>query len=104
MKRSNYFLEAILLAVLLVCSIWFAYTKHTTSSKNYFETRSTIVTQGDTLWRIAKREYPEPGWDLQEVIYYIREVNPGLDPGRLQRGREIRLPVFFTKEVENGSN
>ena len=99
--NKKFFLQSVLVAFLLLCSLCFFYTKYTTCTKNIYNTRPVIVSQGDTLWSIAKREFPGSEWDLQEVIYYIREVNPGLNPGSLQRGQEIRIPVFFREEVRD---
>ena len=99
--NKKIFLELILILLLLICSIWFCYHKYTNSKEKYYRTRPIIVTAGDTLWSIAKREFPSSEWDIREVIYYIQLANPGLDAGRLQRGQEIKLPVFFSEEVEN---
>lgn len=91
-KSIYYFLETLFPLLLLLCSIWFCYTKYTAPPEKYFDTRTAIVAHGETLWSIAKREYPE--MHPQEAIYYIREYNPGIEPGRLRRGQELKLPVL----------
>lgn len=57
-----------------------------------------VVTPGDTLWAIARRCYP--GEHTGRMVHEIRRLNPGLDPGRLQIGHTVRLPV--TTEIAGG--
>lgn len=54
------------------------------------DTFSVIVRPGDTLWSIARRMYPDR--HTGEMVFEIRRLNPGIDPGRLQVGQRIRLP------------
>ena len=42
---------------------------------------AVTVAPGDTLWGIAKRYYP--GEHTGKKVFEIRQLNPGLDPGRL---------------------
>jgi nucleoid-associated protein YgaU len=49
--------------------------------------RTVIVKKGDTLQKIAARELGDASrWRV------LTEWNPGLDPKKLQRGQELRLP------------
>lgn len=48
------------------------------------------VAPGDTLWSIANKHFP--GKHTGEIVFKIRKVNPGLDPGRLQIGQRVVLP------------
>lgn len=48
------------------------------------------VNQGDTLWIIAKQYFPET--DPRETVWEIRQLNPSLDPGKLQIGQTIWIP------------
>lgn len=57
-----------------------------------------FVTPGDTLWSIARRCYP--GEHTGQMVHEIRRLNPGLDPGRLQMGHVVRLPL--TTEIAGG--
>lgn len=51
---------------------------------------AVTVVPGDTLWGIAKRYYP--GEHTGERVFEIRQLNPGLDPGRLMPGQTVWLP------------
>jgi len=55
---------------------------------------AVMVAPGDTLWGLAKEFYPDQ--HTGKVVEAIRELNPGIDPGKLQVGQWIRLP----KEVK----
>jgi nucleoid-associated protein YgaU len=51
------------------------------------EARTIVVQKGDTLQKIAARELGDAArWRV------LTEWNPGLDPKRLKRGQELRLP------------
>jgi len=50
-----------------------------------------IVRAGDTLWHVARTCYPHV--DRRMAVDAIQRANPGLDPGRLQVGQRIVLPV-----------
>lgn len=92
MRRYKFFSIAILIIFLLVCSLCVFYAKYSTNQKKILGTKTVIVGGGDTFWSIAGREFPN--MNRQEAVYYIRELNPDLDPGRLRRGQEIEVPVF----------
>ena len=49
-----------------------------------------VVTQGETLWSIARRCYP--GRHTGQMVHEILARNPGVDAGRLQAGHRIELP------------
>jgi LysM repeat protein len=51
---------------------------------------AVMVAPGDTLWGLAKEFYPDQ--HTGKVVEAIRELNPGIDPGKLQVGQWIRLP------------
>lgn len=59
--------------------------------KPEYEMIEVVVQPGDTLWGLA-REYA-PSRDPRETIYIIRGANDGLDPGRLQPGDVVLVPV-----------
>lgn len=50
-----------------------------------------VIEPGDTLWQIARRYHPHR--DPRQVVDWIRSLNPGLDPGRLQVGEAVVVPV-----------
>ncbi len=51
---------------------------------------SVSVQVGDTLWGIASEFYP--GQHTGKAVHAIRELNPHLDPSRLQVGQQVTLP------------
>lgn len=51
---------------------------------------AVIVNPGDTLWQIASANYP--GEHTGKMVYEIRQVNPGIDPGKLRIGQVVKLP------------
>lgn len=53
-------------------------------------TTTVIIEPGTTLWHIAREWHPDT--DPREIVYIIRQLNPGLDPGRLQVGQQILVP------------
>lgn len=59
--------------------------------KPEYEMVSVVVQPGDTLWGLA-REYA-PSRDPREIIYIMRGANDGIDPGRLQPGDVVLVPV-----------
>lgn len=95
MNRYEAFLFIVILTILsLICIVCSLYTNYARSAK-HFETKTVVVSQGDTLWRIAQRE--QPNGNIQELVYYIREINDIKDPGNLRPGQEILLPVEVEK-------
>lgn len=50
-----------------------------------------VVRDGDTLWRIATREFPER--EPYEVIDAIRRLN-GIDDYTVHAGQHLRLPTL----------
>ncbi len=48
-----------------------------------------IVRSGDTIWAIARREFPQP---TAKWVHRIQELNPGVDPGRIQPGQKLWIP------------
>lgn len=56
-----------------------------------YEMVEVVIRPGDTLWGLA-RQYA-PGLDPRQAVYIIRTANGGLDPGRLQPGDVVLVPV-----------
>lgn len=56
-------------------------------------TMETIrVTDGDTLWSIAKTALPE-GRDIRDFIYELREVNQ-LAGANIIAGQQLMIPIY----------
>ncbi|MDI9412757.1 MAG: LysM domain-containing protein [Bacillota bacterium] len=60
------------------------------AAEAYTVVGTTRVQPNGTLWSIAVEHYPNI--DPREAVFHIRQVNEGIDPGRLQIGQEILLP------------
>ena len=90
-KRKAFFCFVLVMCILLLLCILCIFYSYYAQPKN-FETKTVVISQGDTLWRIAQRE--RPNGNIQELVYYIREVNSTKDPGSLQPGQEILVPVL----------
>lgn len=57
------------------------------------------VEYGDCLWTIARR-HGDPERDVRALVAEIRRAN-GADPGRLQPGSQIVVPVSCLPEQED---
>jgi len=100
MNRHEAFLVIVILALLSLLSIVCLFYANYARSAKHFETKTVVVSQGDTLWRIAQRE--QPNGNIQELVYYIREINDIKDPGNLRPGQEILVPVFDSIKCARG--
>lgn len=56
-----------------------------------YEMIEVVVRPGDTLWSLA-RQYA-PSMDPREAVYIIRTANGGIDPGRVQPGDVLLIPM-----------
>jgi len=78
----------VVLLVLVVAQI--SAERNTANGNEPVAERYVTVKPGDTLWAIAAREYP--GQHTGKRVHEIRQLNPGIDPGRLQVGQRVRIP------------
>ncbi|WFD12039.1 LysM peptidoglycan-binding domain-containing protein [Tepidibacter hydrothermalis] len=60
--------------------------------KNIVEYETVNVTQGDTLWNIAKENISEKE-DIRDYIYMIRKVN-NLESVNIHPGDQLLIPVY----------
>lgn len=49
-----------------------------------------VVMPGDTLWGIANTHFPKE--HTGQRVHEIRQINPGIDPLRLQVGQRVKIP------------
>ena len=56
-----------------------------------YEMVEVVIRPGDTLWGIASQYAPD--MDPRQAVYIIRTANGELDPGRLQPGDVVLVPV-----------
>ena len=50
------------------------------------------VRKGDTLWDICRAHYGNT-CDVREMVWWVRQLNNIEDPGELQPGMELWLPI-----------
>lgn len=63
-------------------------------------TMATInVTEGDTLWSIARSSLPE-GRDIRDFIHELREVNQ-LTGANIITGQQLMIPVYDIQSSHN---
>ena len=60
------------------------------ASTAIISTTTVTIAPGDTLWHIARDNYPDR--DPRDAVHAIRQLNPGIDPGALQVGQAILIP------------
>lgn len=86
-------ITAIEIAALVAVAVAFiaSMTLMALQPKPEHEMIEVVVRPGDTLWGLA-RQYA-PSMDPREAVYIIRGANDGLDPGRLQPGDVLLIPM-----------
>ncbi|GAB4262474.1 MAG: hypothetical protein Kow0092_12840 [Deferrisomatales bacterium] len=65
--------------------------------KIFAETRR--VAEGDSLWRILRRDYQIPPEALGTFVEAFRAVNPEVDPDRLVPGEVVRVPFKVEEAI-----
>ncbi len=89
------FLAWLLVVVCVVVLVVYIYTAYAKMINKPIVVGTTpppvavVVESGDTLWGYAKKYYPDQ--DPRKVVHEIRQLNPDVDPGRLQIGMWIDL-------------
>ena len=78
----------IVVLVVIYCSV--------THSPREYKDITVEVYPGTTMWSIAE-QYIGPKETLDEVVYRIKEKNPGVNPGSLQPGQKVIVPVLVEK-------
>jgi spore germination protein YaaH len=78
-----------ILLVLVCITVSIIFTYHVIS---YDEPFIYTVKSGDTLWGISKTVYGEMQ-DAREMVYLMMQINEIEDPGQLQPGMKIYLPI-----------
>lgn len=88
-KARRIFLTTLIL--ILACAIiGILCIRHAVSSR---DPDVYVVQEGDTLWGISKKVYGEMQ-DTREMVWRMMKLNGIEDPGRLQPGMKIYLPVI----------
>jgi len=79
----------VLVTVLCLTAVWAVIQ----AGQRYqeYELIEVVVRPGDTLWGLALQYAPD--MDPREAVYIIRTANGGIDPGRIQPGDVLLVPV-----------
>lgn len=86
----------IVLSILVISLIIWLFVRSTTLSYKPIEYREIYVSDGDTLWGIAKAEKNNNEYyknkDIREIIYDIRQINT-LENSELYEHQKLLLPT-----------
>ena len=88
-KKMRRILLATLLLILVCAIVSILFIRHAVSQQN---PDVYVVQKGDTLWDICKEIYGDMK-DTREMVYRMMKLNGIEDPGKLQPGMKIYLPV-----------
>lgn len=88
-NKKHRALVTIIILVLLFTVFSILYARLAASSP---EPVVYVVRKGDTLWNICKSYYGD-NQDVRKMVWQVRELNGITDPGELQPGQQIYLPV-----------
>ena len=80
--------------IILFIAIIFIQNK-LTYSYDYPKVESIVISNGDSLWNIAKR-YKTDEVDTRKFIHIIKEINM-LSTSEIFEGQELKIPVHLAK-------
>ena len=86
--KKNVVYIIILFSIMSLLSGFSGFEKY----KDIVEYETVNVTQGDTLWNIAKENISEKE-DIRDYIYMIREVND-LKSANIHPGDQLLIPIY----------
>lgn len=89
-KKARRILIATLLLVLVFGLIAIIFINNAISAR---DPDVYVVQKGDTLWIICRKIYGNSE-DIREMIWRMRELNGIENPGELQPGMKLYLPVI----------
>ena len=78
----------VMLITFLTCNMILVFAKSTEDDSIMYST--VVVEEGDTLWSIAKENFPES--DPRDIIQDIRDIN-GIDTHTIYAGMVLHVPV-----------
>ena len=77
----------------LILSTYMAFVGVTDAQGDTVERYEIIsVNDGDSLWTLAKNHMPKD-MDIREYVYHVAKYND-VDPGDLNPGEKIKLPIY----------
>ena len=88
------FLFEVILIVLTLIFLALAMSSVSGEEINVDDTETISITQGDTIWNIARTNSDTDNISIRKKVYIIREIND-LDCVLLQPGDTIEIPKKF---------
>lgn len=77
----------------LILSTYMAFVGVTDAQGDTVERYEIIsVNDGDSLWTLARNHVPKD-MDIREYVYHVAKYND-VDPGDLNPGEKIKLPIY----------
>lgn len=94
-KKTNIKIKKIVFLILLVIGISLIFFNNNSYSKVEVKYKTELISLGDTLWSIAKRESKNNKYyqdkDIREIVYDLKQLN-NLQASDLVVGQEIKIP------------
>lgn len=94
-KKTNIKIKKIVFLILLVIGISLIFFNNNSYSKVEVKYKTELISLGDTLWLIAKRESQNNKYyqdkDIREIVYDLKQLN-NLQASDLVVGQEIKIP------------
>lgn len=94
-KKTNIKIKKIVFLILLVIGISLIFFNNNSYSKVEVKYKTELISLGDTLWSIAKRESQNNKYyqdkDIREIVYDLKQLN-NLQASDLVVGQEIKIP------------
>lgn len=93
-KNTRKFIKDISLLIILI-SLFIIFTETSSFSKENVEYKEIYISQGDTLWKIAKREKEDNLYyknkDIRDIIEDLKKIND-LENCNLKVNQKLQIP------------
>lgn len=93
-KNTRKFIKNISLLIILI-SLFIIFTETSSFSKENVEYKEIYISQGDTLWKIAKREKEDNLYyknkDIRDIIEDLKKIND-LENCNLKVNQKLQIP------------
>ena len=94
-NKTNFKIRNMLLLLLAIMAVNAIFFNNNSYSKVEVSYKTELISSGDTLWSIAKRERKNNKYyqdkDVREIVYDLKQVN-NLQASDLSIGQKIKIP------------
>ena len=94
-NKTNFKIRNMLLLLLAIMAVNAIFFNNNSYSKVEVSYKTELISSGDTLWSIARRESQNNKYyqdkDLREIVYNLKQVN-NLQTSDLSVGQKIKIP------------